>query len=1137
MALALSDDGSAFVAVDGFGVVAVDLAAALLMDPADPGAPNVGTLSSLPNNPADGFGGDGRDIALAEEIGVLVGADGLLVFDPTALVELGRIANVDSADPTSAAPNPVLTAASSRPQSIPQAVSLLSDFPFDVDADGELEVPAELRDLAVVAGGDNGTVQLFDVTQRDTPSLLSVIRLPGSTLGATFDIEERVVYVAGADGVHVVDIDAPSSLQPIDIDRDGHDDRILGWIPTAGTARNTSIRLRRGLIYVADGDAGVSVAQVTPPRGLIADVRRDPLLAVEGDDESILSSNTMFLTDEALQIDLDSTTPPGNFVYVALVAEPLADGSDPITFDDGSTVRFLAGGETSLTAQLAVNDLMTTRHLSIELREFNGLVLERVDVDVAPVDVSGLVLQELSIAPAEITIDAETTASQLSVAGLYSDGRFRNLTRGVTGTAYASLNPNVISVDANGLLSVVAGGGAEVLVTQGANFVTATVDAQHLPVIASLELTPRYATLVDLGQTLQLSAIGRMTNGILQNVASGFGLVYSSSNTAVLTVSDSGVVTAVGEGLATISVSDVTRGLGGQMQLAVEPRVLPSVSGITLSTMPNAARVGKTPPLASAQISGSGDLGGLPVQMTVNSPLGTTDYTARTGRDGIATASLVGLNFVGTVSVSATITDPVGGASLTDAVTLEVLPRIGDVEPNDRPSNAIPLAIEEPLSGTIDASSDPVDVVGFGNGIRGELRVRLQLGGSLIPADVAIVVRDLLGSEVARLNPVSLNDEILVPAAPEGGTISIETNNGSGTYQLEFLFDQGELAITDVMPTIATLGDEIIIRGRGFSTRAQDNLVLLGFAAAPVVSATETELRVLVPANAIDGAVEVYVADRVASGPAVNVGNAGPLPPITLTPIDRTAIRRDPVSGSLVAVDRLRVDISPLASRSQVDVLAAAFNGSVIGHIPTFNKYVLGFPAIRTVTALNVVRSQLVAHPLVRQVSLERLRATPATVRAVDHQSDMRVVDELHPDSLQAYRRIRMLEAIDAVRNHPDFRDSSHLRPVRVAMIDTGFSPIASGEFIGGYIEQIDATANQSNFRGLLPSEPFAAADSHGTNVLGIFGALNDRTGMSGVWTSLFDAGEDISDRVNILSIARLNWVRQLIWTFCRTVP
>ena len=42
-------------------------------------------------------------------------------------------------------------------------------------------------------------------------------------------------------------------------------------------------------------------------------------------------------------------------------------------------------------------------------------------------------------------------------------------------------------------------------------------------------------------------------------------------------------------------------------------------------------------------------------------------------------------------------------------------------------------------------------------------------------------------------------------------------------------------------------GSEITITGSGFSTNAGDNLVLVGLAAAPVLAATESELRVLVP--------------------------------------------------------------------------------------------------------------------------------------------------------------------------------------------------------------------------------------------------------------------------------------------------
>src|SRR5207302_189021 len=99
--------------------------------------------------------------------------------------------------------------------------------------------------------------------------------------------------------------------------------------------------------------------------------------------------------------------------------------------------------------------------------------------------------------------------------------------------------------------------------------------------VASVDLTPASAT-VPVGQTVQLTAIPRDANG---NALSGPTVTWTSSNTSVLTVSTSGLVSGITPGSATITAT--SEGKSG-------------TASITVTNVP-VASVDVTPPTATVQ--------------------------------------------------------------------------------------------------------------------------------------------------------------------------------------------------------------------------------------------------------------------------------------------------------------------------------------------------------------------------------------------------------------------------------------------------------------------------------------------------------------------------------------------------------
>lgn len=63
------------------------------------------------------------------------------------------------------------------------------------------------------------------------------------------------------------------------------------------------------------------------------------------------------------------------------------------------------------------------------------------------------------------------------------------------------------------------------------------------PTVASVQVTPTADTLTALGDTLRLQAVARGSSG---NPISGVAFMWTSSDTQVLTVTASGLVTATG---------------------------------------------------------------------------------------------------------------------------------------------------------------------------------------------------------------------------------------------------------------------------------------------------------------------------------------------------------------------------------------------------------------------------------------------------------------------------------------------------------------------------------------------------------------------------------------------------------------
>jgi uncharacterized protein YjdB len=173
-------------------------------------------------------------------------------------------------------------------------------------------------------------------------------------------------------------------------------------------------------------------------------------------------------------------------------------------------------------------------------------------VTVAPEPVASV-----SISPSSTSVIAgsqvQLTATAFSATGQVLTGRTATWTSGAPGLA---------SVSGTGLVTGIAPGMAVILAHIGGVVASADVNVAQVPV-ASVSVSPTTAN-VTAGQTTTLTATLRDASG---NTLAGRIIGWTSSDQAIATVSQSGVVTGVAPGIATITAT--SEGQSGSASVTV----------------------------------------------------------------------------------------------------------------------------------------------------------------------------------------------------------------------------------------------------------------------------------------------------------------------------------------------------------------------------------------------------------------------------------------------------------------------------------------------------------------------------------------------------------------------------------------
>ena len=214
--------------------------------PLQPGA-NAIVAAAIDVDDEDPVGRSFYDLRVDEGLALAVRND-LFIFDASGLV-LIKTVPIGNAGRVSVA-NRVLT-----DRDLDGRTGLAENDDGDT-----ITVFDELRNLALVGERSANRLTFVDITEPQHASVLGYITTPGPAHRAFAVPEEGIAYVAVGSGILTVDITRPDS-QFLDLDMDGKDDRILGFVPVDG-AQDLIVDTDKRLAYVLQKDIGIAVVRL-----------------------------------------------------------------------------------------------------------------------------------------------------------------------------------------------------------------------------------------------------------------------------------------------------------------------------------------------------------------------------------------------------------------------------------------------------------------------------------------------------------------------------------------------------------------------------------------------------------------------------------------------------------------------------------------------------------------------------------------------------------------------------------------------------------------------------------------------------------------------------------------------------------
>lgn len=453
------------------------------------------------------------------------------------------------------------------------------------------------------------------------------------------------------------------------------------------------------------------------------------------------------------------------------------------------------------------------------------------------VTVTGATLTRLEVTPSQPSIAAGTTL-QFVATGHFSDDSTQDLS---TQVAWASSNTAVATVDDEGLARGVAPGSA--LISAALDGISGgTTLVVSGATLTGVEVEPAALSLAK-GRTRQLTATGRFSDGSSQDITSQ--VAWSSDAPATLTVSVTGLATAVDVGAATVTAT--VGGVSGTSTVTVTAAEL-----VSLEVTP------ATPSLAlgqTLQLTATGTYSDATTQTVTDQVTWlSTVTTVATVSNVLDSRGLVTTHAPGTTVIGVSLGAVTGGTTLT--VTAAVLQQL-EVTPA---SSTLPLGVQQTFTAT-----------GlFSDGTQQDLTT--QVTWSTDAAAVA-TISNAAGSEGE-----------LTPVAP--GTTAVRATQGTVTGHTDVTVVAATLSRIDITP-----GEPSLAKGRTQQLTAtgvysdgttQDLTAAVTWSSAAVSTATVDTQGLLTAMN--EGTTAVTAQSGTVSGTTTVTVTAAVLTALDVTP-------------------------------------------------------------------------------------------------------------------------------------------------------------------------------------------------------------------------------------------------------------
>ena len=250
----------------------------------------------------------------------------------------------------------------------------------------------------------------------------------------------------------------------------------------------------------------------------------------------------------------------------------------------------------------------------------------------------------ITISPSSVAFQALGDTEQLTATVVDQNGQV------MAGAAvdWTTSTVTVASVSSAGVVTAVGNGTTSVTATSGSASANIPVTVEQ--VVAEVRVTPSVTEFASLGDTVRLTAEGLDANG---NAVLAIDFDWSSNERLVATVDADGLVTAIGNGSATVTAT--SGALGADASVTVAQRVAEVVVAPAASTL---FSVGDTLRLSAAALDALG------------SPVSERSFVWSSDDESVATVDSTGLVSAvrsGSVLVSASVEGAAGSASVTVA--------------------------------------------------------------------------------------------------------------------------------------------------------------------------------------------------------------------------------------------------------------------------------------------------------------------------------------------------------------------------------------------------------------------------------------------------------------------------------------